>query len=77
VEEWCLFDGQAFYTAALTFRAEWGWDRAAAEAWLQELLPPATRQRLAVVTSRLPLLPVAAAAQAASCTQHSAADPAP
>lgn len=66
VQEWCLFDGQAFYTAALTFRAEWGWDRASAEAWLEELLPPATRQRLAVVTSRLSLPPLSAAAHAAS-----------
>jgi hypothetical protein len=55
VQEWCFHDGQTFYTAALTFRVDWGWDRSKAEAWLQELLPPATQQRLAVVTSRLPL----------------------
>lgn len=77
VQEWCLFDGHTFYTAALTFRADGGWDRAAAEAWLQELLPLATRQRLAVVTSRQPLPPISAAAQDSSCSLHSAVDPAP
>jgi hypothetical protein len=72
VEEWCLFDGQAFYTAALTFRAEWGWDRASAEAWLAELLPPATQQRLAVVTSRLPRPPASAPASSSPALRSAA-----
>jgi len=54
IQEWCIFDGQTFYTAALTFRADSGWNRSTSEAWLQELLPPTTQQRLAIVTSRLP-----------------------
>ena len=54
IQEWCIFDGQTFHTAALTFRAEGGWNRSTAETWLEELLPPRTHQRLAIVTSRLP-----------------------
>lgn len=77
VQEWCLFDGQAFYTAALTFQADRGWDRVTAERWLQELLPPETQQRLAVVTSRIPALPKLATAHASSRALHTTVDPTP
>lgn len=54
VQEWCVWDGEAFLTAALIFDPANGWDRARAEAWLSDLLPRETHQRFALLPSLRP-----------------------
>jgi hypothetical protein len=49
VQEWCVWDGQNFFTAAVSFDPAYGWDQASAQTWITERLPQQTHQRFAVI----------------------------